>query len=46
MAMKRETLNLRIRPAERDLIDRAAKARGKTALILCWKPPALPLRKR
>ena len=29
MAMKRETLNLRIRPAERDLIDRAAKARGK-----------------
>ena len=29
MAMKRETLNLRIKPAERDLIDRAAKARGK-----------------
>lgn len=29
MAVKRETLNLRIRPAERDLIDRAAKARGK-----------------
>lgn len=29
MAMKRETLNLRIRPAERELIDRAAKARGK-----------------
>lgn len=26
MAMKRETLNLRIKPAERDLIDRAAKA--------------------
>lgn len=39
MAMKRETLNLRIRPAERDLIDRAAKARGKTALTLCWRPP-------
>lgn len=29
MGVKRETLNLRIRPAERDLIDRAAKARGK-----------------
>lgn len=29
MAMKRETLNLRIKPAERDLIDRAAKVRGK-----------------
>lgn len=26
---ERETLNLRIKPAERDLIDRAAKARGK-----------------
>ncbi|MCC4622361.1 DUF1778 domain-containing protein [Xanthomonas cassavae CFBP 4642] len=26
---KRETLNLRIRPEERSLIDRAAKARGK-----------------
>lgn len=25
----RESLNLRIKPAERDLIDRAAKARGK-----------------
>lgn len=46
MAMKRETLNLRIKPAERDLIDRAAKARGKTALTLCWKPPVLPPRKR
>ncbi|XOL95040.1 DUF1778 domain-containing protein [Enterobacter hormaechei] len=40
MAVKRETLNLRIRPAERDLIDRAAKARGKTVLTLCWKQPA------
>lgn len=29
MPIKRETLNLRIKPAERDLIDRAAKARGK-----------------
>ena len=29
MAKKREPLNLRIKPAERDLIDRAAKARGK-----------------
>ena len=29
MSIKRETLNLRIKPAERDLIDRAAKARGK-----------------
>ncbi|WP_239954647.1 DUF1778 domain-containing protein [Pantoea sp. Z09] len=28
-SVKRETLNLRIRPAERDLIDRAAKAKGK-----------------
>ncbi|PWD63442.1 type II toxin-antitoxin system TacA family antitoxin [Pectobacterium parmentieri] len=28
-SVKRETLNLRIKPAERDLIDRAAKARGK-----------------
>lgn len=46
MTMKRETLNLRIKPAERDLIDRAAKARGKTALTLCWRPPELPLRKR
>ena len=27
---KRETLNLRIKPEERGLIDRAAKARGKT----------------
>ena len=26
---KRQTLNLRIRPEERNLIDRAAKARGK-----------------
>lgn len=26
---KRETLNIRIKPEERDLIDRAAKARGK-----------------
>ena len=26
---KRESLNLRIRPEERNLIDRAAKARGK-----------------
>ncbi|WP_413740300.1 DUF1778 domain-containing protein [Sodalis sp. RH14] len=29
VSAKRETLNLRIRPAERDLIDRAAKAKGK-----------------
>lgn len=29
MAIKRETLNLRIKPADRDLIDRAAKAKGK-----------------
>ncbi len=28
--MKRETLNLRIRPEERGLIDRAAKAAGKS----------------
>ena len=28
-SVKRETLNLRIKPAERDLIDRAAKAKGK-----------------
>jgi len=27
---RRETLNLRIKPHERGLIDRAAKARGKT----------------
>jgi uncharacterized protein (DUF1778 family) len=27
---KRETLNIRIKPEERGLIDRAAKARGKT----------------
>jgi uncharacterized protein (DUF1778 family) len=33
---KRETLNLRIKPEERSLIDRAAKARGKnrTAFVL------------
>ena len=30
LSVRRETLNLRIKPAERDLIDRAAKARGKT----------------
>lgn len=29
VSLKRETLNLRIKPAERDLIDRAAKAREK-----------------
>ncbi|BAT40735.1 DUF1778 domain-containing protein [Escherichia albertii] len=29
LSIKRETLNLRIKPAERALIDRAAKARGK-----------------
>ena len=29
LSVRRETLNLRIKPAERDLIDRAAKARGK-----------------
>lgn len=28
-ALKRETLNLRIKPEERNLIDRAAKLRGK-----------------
>ncbi|RDS82846.1 DUF1778 domain-containing protein [Dyella monticola] len=33
---KRETLNLRIKPEERSLIDRAAKARGKnrTSFVL------------
>ncbi|WP_038900222.1 DUF1778 domain-containing protein [Dickeya dadantii] len=29
VSAKRVTLNLRIKPAERDLIDHAAKARGK-----------------
>ncbi|MEQ6967207.1 DUF1778 domain-containing protein [Pectobacterium polaris] len=29
VSVKRETLNLRIKPAERDLIAQAAKARGK-----------------
>ena len=29
VAPKRDTLNLRIKPDERDLIDRAAQARGK-----------------
>lgn len=35
-APKRETLNLRIKPEERGLIDRAAKARGKnrTSFVL------------
>ena len=28
-SVKRDTLNIRIRPEERSLIDRAAKARGK-----------------
>ncbi len=28
-ASKRQTLNIRIRPEDRDLIDRAARARGK-----------------
>ncbi|WP_248464590.1 DUF1778 domain-containing protein [Pectobacterium versatile] len=30
VSAKRVTLNLRIKPAERDLIERAAKARGKS----------------
>jgi hypothetical protein len=46
MTMKRETLNLRIKPAERDLIDRARKPKGKTARISCWKPLVRPQRKR
>lgn len=47
MSIKRETLNLRIKPAERDLIDRAAKAtEGKTAQTLCWRLPVLPPKKR
>ena len=29
ISVKRETLNLRIKPAERELIDRAAKVKGK-----------------
>jgi uncharacterized protein (DUF1778 family) len=29
-APKRDTLNIRVKPEERDLIDRAAQARGKT----------------
>src|ERR1019366_2552192 len=29
ISSKRETLNIRIKPEERELIDRAAKARGK-----------------
>jgi uncharacterized protein (DUF1778 family) len=29
VSVKRATLNLRIKPAERDLIDRAAKVKGK-----------------
>ncbi|HEY8095763.1 MAG TPA: hypothetical protein VIE65_06660 [Methylobacter sp.] len=33
-ANKREALNILIKPEERMLIDRAAKARGKIALIL------------
>lgn len=46
VSVKRETLNLRIKPAERDLIDRAAKARGKIVPILSLKLLALPRRKR
>jgi len=30
---KRETLNLRVKPEEKDLIDRAARSRGKTRAI-------------
>lgn len=39
VSAKRGTLNLRIKPAERGLIDRAAKAKGKTVLILYWRCP-------
>ncbi len=45
MAMKRETLNLRIKPAERDLIDRAAKARGKNRTDFVLELPVLPQKK-
>lgn len=40
--LKRETLNLRIKPAKRDLIDRTADTKGKKELILFWKPPVQP----
>jgi uncharacterized protein (DUF1778 family) len=33
---KRETLNLRIKPEERNLIDRAAKTRGKNRTDFIW----------
>lgn len=42
----RESLNLRIKPAERDLIDRAAKARGKIAPNLSLRPPEPQLKRR
>lgn len=42
---RRESLNLRIKPAERDLIDRAAKARGKIAPNLSLRPPEPQLKK-
>ncbi len=35
LSIKRETLNLRIKPAERDLIDRAAPPTTR------WRVPAL-----
>lgn len=43
---RRESLNLRIKPAERDLIDRAAKARGKIAPNLSLRPPEPQLKRR
>lgn len=46
MAMKRETLNLRIKPASAILLIERRKPEGKTAQTLCWKLPALPQRKR
>jgi len=33
---KRETLNIRIKPEVRGLIDRPAELVGKTARTLCW----------
>jgi hypothetical protein len=42
---RRQTLNIRIKPEERGLIDRAAQARGRTAPISSSTPHDAPLRR-
>ncbi len=46
MAMKRETLNLRIKPCRARSYRSSGESQRETAQTLCWKLPALPQRKR